>query len=152
MQPGDRFVGAFVRPQPIGTQFTEWPLHVTVVSWVRGSASTQELEQALAAELGDFRPFEARVGEETLFVNGTVLVNLIQVPSQFEKLLPLVKSAEDTIGLTFVSTVHPVYKFHVTVQKAERLHEGDSFQVNQLSIVEQKGGYKEVVGEVQLGA
>lgn len=137
--------------QNVGEQFTEWPLHVTVVSWARSELATAELAQALSESLRTVQPFEAVVGSEDKFANGTVLVNAIRRPTGFDKLFEAVKETEDRLGFEFVSTMHPSYEPHVTVQRAERLRAGDVFSVSKLYIVEQRGDYKEVVGEVYLG-
>jgi hypothetical protein len=150
MQPGDCFVGAFVSNQLVGKRFKQWPLHVTIVSWARSEQDSGELTQALSENLKNIQPFEAVVGREERLVNGTVLVNLIEQPIMFDKLFTIVKNTEDKLGFQFVSNAHPSYKPHVTVQPTERLQEGDKFLVRKLIIIEQKGDYKEVVGEVSL--
>lgn len=42
------------------------------------------------------------------------------------------------------------FRPHVTAQKTGRLREGDTFVCDRLYIVEQKGGFKEIVGEILL--
>ena len=155
MQSGDLFIGVFIRHQKIGRTFIEWPLHVTIVSWARGAAEPQVLLAALDRELRSTKAFSVKVGPETLFSDGRVLVNEITDAKSLHNFIDIyekVKEVENKLGYRFVSTLHPRYRPHVTVQSLDRLHSGDEFDVRSLAVIEQKGNHKEIIGEVGLRA
>jgi 2'-5' RNA ligase len=153
MQPGDIFVGVFVDKHAVGMKFTQWPLHVTLVSWSRpgGDSNLSTLRSQLKKKLRETKPFTAITSNEEWLAGGKVLVNLVTPKEEFEGLYDAIKQTEILAGFRFVSTLHPSYVPHVTVQPSERLHEGDEFTADRLYIIEQKGEYKEVVGEVCFG-
>ena len=148
MQTGDLFVGVFVQPLHVGSCFSEWPLHITVVSWARGNLGL--LEKSLMLALKDTGPFEVEVGAEAFYADGKVLVNEVDSPP-LKKLFLVVKDTENKLGFEFVSTHHPSYRPHVTAQVSHRAREGDRFVVNRLYIVEQKGDYRQIVKEIPFG-
>lgn len=151
MQPGDRFIGAFVTPQSIGVRFKEWPLHITIVSWCRGSVTTDDLSASLEYNLRGILPFMLKVGGEDWFANGKVLVNRVEQSPILNKIFRIVQDTEHKLAMEFVSTPHPSYEPHVTVQSTGRLRKGDTVNIDRLYIVElQKDGYKEIIAEVLL--
>jgi 2'-5' RNA ligase len=150
MQPGDRLICAFVDRLPAGSEFKQWPLHVTIVPWFRVGA--EELAAELKAALAGIRAFEARVGRETT-MGKDKMVNLILPAEQFEDIEFSVRSTlkrHDAWLVDETTKQKRSFKPHVTAQKDARVHEGDSFWCDRLYIIEQKGSHKEIVAEIPL--
>lgn len=152
MQSGDRLLCAFVSPQSVGLKFADWPLHVTVVSWFRTNIPVQQLEQMLTLNLEATQPFTATVGDDAQFgTKKNILVSLVEEPTPLGEVEQLARLALESSNVAIVAQKFPQYRPHVTVQRSARLQPGDNFFVDRLNIVEQKGDYKQVVGEVLLG-
>lgn len=151
MKPGDRLIVSFVESREIGERFSDWPMHVTIWAWFRSDVTNNTLAESLYKATKNIASFEATVGPEDKFGGGKVLVNVIEQSDSFQKLYTKVESVLGSFFVEHLSHKYPMYRPHVTVQKHERLHEGDTLSVEKISIVEQKGDYKEVVGEVYLG-
>lgn len=151
MQPGDIIVVAFVKPQQLGQQFKEWPLHVTVLSWQRGTAPAEMLARQLSVNLQDIRPFNVEVADETGFgKTGSIRVNLVRTPTPLSDIHQTVTNVALDAGFVQVSHRYPAYRPHVTVQPKERLHSGDTFLCDHLYLVAQHGEYKSVEAEITL--
>ena len=153
--PHDRLVVAFVQNPVVGDTFTDWPLHVTVVPWFRVSLSTEELAKCLTDALSGVQPFEVVMSVEALFGSRqNKTVNIVWLPSPLQTIEKRVRKLLRNRKAWLVDETtkqHEKYVPHVTAQKDERLYEGDCFVVDRLYVVEQKGGHKEVTGEVLLG-
>jgi 2'-5' RNA ligase len=155
MLPGDRLVCAFVKPQKAGARFEEWLLHVTIVPWFRleGAASlvAAGLEQALrpivpfdvvargAVRFGPKKDRPARLMEPT--------PPFVEIESRVRRYFHKKRA-----WLVDETTKRPrQFRPHVTFQKDSELSEGQTFHIDKLYIVEQKGDYKEIVAEISLG-
>lgn len=154
MVPGDRLVCAFAQPRQLDDQFAAWPLHVTIIPWFRVALSTPTLAEQIELSLADFDPFIVTVGQETRFGyrRGTI-VNLIRLPTPFidvERAVRAYLRSADAWLVDDKTSRHLDYQPHVTVQARQRLHDGDQFVCQRLSIVEQRGSYKHIVGEALL--
>lgn len=151
-QSGDRLLCAFVAPIALNAEFKEWPLHVTVMPWFRTPASSAQLAQLLTLNFEAVQPFEAEVGSLANFgAKNELPVNLIEQPTPFAVLEQMASLALVSSGVQLVSRRFRPYRPHVTVQKHAHAAPGDTFQVDKLHIIEQRDGYKNVVGEVLLG-
>ncbi|MDB5186335.1 MAG: hypothetical protein JWL85_858 [Candidatus Saccharibacteria bacterium] len=150
MRPSDLLICCFVRPYAPGDTFKEWPLHVTIIPWINGDRSPEELAQALAEALTGIKPFEVVVGPEAWRNRQRRLVNLIVEPTPFTEVYEIAKKVVGQLGFRFLTKLHSPFKPHISAQKGERLHEGDTFICNAVYIIEQKGSYKEIVGKVRL--
>lgn len=154
MRPGDRLLVAFTKPIPIGTQFSEWILHVTVVPWFRLGAPSQAIAVALTEDLEDIAPFVAVVGEEDHFGHGhRKLVNLIELPTSFQVIEARCREyLHDEQAWIVDETTSRRYDYrpHITAQTSGRVKQGDTFKCDRLYIVEQKGEYKEVTSIITL--
>lgn len=147
MQPGDRLICAFVKPLTPGAEFKLWPLHVTIVPWFRVEISLDRIAKEIGDALTEVQPFEAVVGGEAHFGRNK-LVNLVRQPTplmEIEKKVRSVLKSHDAWIVDETTKRRRSYRPHVTEQKSERVHEGDSFLVNRFYVVEQLGGSKKVV-------
>lgn len=151
MKPGDRLVVSFIEPHDIGETFQSWPMHITIWAWFRSDVTNNTLAESLYKETKDLGSFKAVVGPEEMFGGGRVLVNVIEQSEELQQLHAKVESVLSDLFVQQLSRRYPTYRPHVTIQKKERLYEGDTLQVEKISIVEQKGDHKEIVGEVYLG-
>jgi 2'-5' RNA ligase len=155
MLPGDRLVCAFVEPQSVGTQFTDWLLHVTIVPWFRLHESPKTIATGLTTALTPIEPFEASAGELALFgPKKNRPARLLETPTPFTEVEQKVRSYLHKKRAWLVDeTTKRRHQFrpHVTVQKSGELARGRTFKVYKLYIVEQKGEYKEITAEIHLG-
>lgn len=155
MIPGDRLLCAFVANQPaVGDSFSDWPLHVTIIPWFRAELPSQDLGRELAGRLDGIAPFRVSIDGESHFgFKGRKTVNLIKTPTP---LMDIERQARAILRENKAWLVDETTKTrrpfmpHVTVQKSGRVHEGDSFSVDKLYIVEQKGQHKVIVEVIQL--
>lgn len=154
MKPGDRLVTALVGTHSVGQKFNEWLLHVTIVAWFGSTLSSEEIAQTLAKRLKGIKPFEVTMaGEERLGFGGSALVNLVAQPTPFMEIQKIVEQTLDELGVIMTGTRGTwgeFYKPHVTVQAAERLHEGDTWPCDRLYVVSQQGGFNEIDAEIPL--
>lgn len=155
MLPGDRLVCAFVKPQVVGTGFTDWPLHVTIVPWFRAELSTEDLSRELAETYEGIEPFVARVGQEAMFgADHSRPVNLIETKAPFADLeIRTRRMLHDHAAWLVDETTKRrwPYRPHVTAQASGRLQEGQTFGCTRVYVVAQQGASKLVAAEVQLG-
>lgn len=154
MIPGDRLVCAFVRPQTTGMQFKKWLLHVTIVPWFRLEDESADIAGGLEQALKTISPFEARVDGAAKFGPRRREVSLVKQPTGLNEVEAKVRGYLHKKRAWLVDeTTKRRYDFrpHVTMQGDEKLQDGDTFWVDRLYIVEQKGDYKEIVAEVNLG-
>jgi 2'-5' RNA ligase len=152
MKPGDRLVCAFVDQLPVGTDFKEWPLHVTIVPWFRADVSSYALARGIKTALSGISPFEIRVDGEAVFGRDKT-VNLIEQPTPLNDIESQVRSVlkNHNAWLVDESTKKKrPFKPHVTAQKSARLNEGEGFLCDRLYIVEQKGDHKSIEAEIPL--
>jgi 2'-5' RNA ligase len=155
MLPGDRLVCAFVEPHTKGETFRKWLLHVTIVPWFRLPDASDAIAQGLEQALKSIGPFKATIDGETIFgprKNRPAM--LIDPPTPFIEIERKVRGFLHKKRAWLVDeTTKKQYEFrpHVTVQGEKKLNSGDTFLCDKLYIVEQKGDYKEIVGEVKLG-
>lgn len=154
MLPGDRLVCAFVEPQPVGTQFKTWLLHVTIVPWFRLEEATAVVAEGLVRALTIVGPFTAvGVGEALFGPQKNRPVRLLEPSAPFMQSEAKVRSYLHQKRAWLVDeTTKRRYEFrpHVTAQGDLLLPAAVSFEIAQLYIVEQKGDYKEIVAEVRL--
>lgn len=154
MRPGDRLVCMLIKPLERGARFKAWPLHITIIPWFRVPENNAELLADLRRRLEPFQPFEATVNGEARFGKGR-LVNLIAQPSPLTSVARQVRVYLHLRGAWIVDETTKVrrpFRPHVTIQGDTRLQRGDRIYCDQLTVVEQYGDYKEVIGNVRLGA
>src|SRR6185437_17165171 len=85
MLPSDRLLCVFVEHLNQGDQFTEWPLHVTVVPWFRVDMASDKLAAEFCDNICDFKSFQVVMGDETKFGRGKT-VNLVALPTLFTEI------------------------------------------------------------------
>lgn len=155
MVPGDRLVCAFVEPQVVGRQFTHWLLHVTIVPWFRLDETPENIASGFAKTFINIEPFEAIAGETAMFgPKKNRPARLVEPAQPFEEIEQKVRNYfhKKRAWLVDETTKRPrQFRPHVTVQKSGELAEGQTFKVDKLYIVEQKGNYKEITAEIPLG-
>lgn len=153
MMPGDRLVCAFVNPQKVGKQFSKWPLHVTIVPWFRLKDNSEQVAEGLAKATAPIRPFMVSVvGKAEFGPKRNRPAHLLE-PAEFLELERRVRNYlhQKRAWLVDETTKKPrLFVPHVTFQDGEHLTESSQLFCDRLFIVEQKGEYKELVGEVTL--
>lgn len=152
MQPGDRLLCAFVEQPDQSAQFTEWPLHVTIMPWFRTEISSDQLADELCDCLCEFKPFQVVMSDETKFGHDKI-VNLVAQPTLLMEVEEQTRAVikRHTAWLVDETTKRRrEYSPHVTAQKEERLYRGDTFICNAIYIVEQKGSHKISVAKIEL--
>lgn len=152
MKPGDRMICIFVNDIPIGTTFTEWPLHVTIVPWFRLDTPSSDLAKQLQKHYIGSKPFQINVLQETQLgykkrktVNSIEAAELNRLEGQTRRLLHSYKT-------WIVDEADKTRKFHphITAQKSNRIHEGDIIKCDRLYVISQHGDFKQIDSEVIL--
>jgi hypothetical protein len=152
MRPGDRLVCAFIEPHGLGTKFTEWFLHVTIVPWFRLDDESKQVAAGLGAALTPVEPFEARIIGETKMGPRKRSAHLLESAS-FEEVERRVRAYfhKKRAWLVDETTKKPrQFRPHVTFQGETHLNKDDVIFCDRLYIVEQQGGHKEITGVVEL--
>lgn len=62
----DYLAVCMLEPIEVGTQFTQWPLHMTIVPWFKAPDLTA-VEEKLKPIAAEHRPFDVEVGERAYF-------------------------------------------------------------------------------------
>lgn len=156
MLPDDRLVCVFIQPKAVGDTFSTWPLHVTIVPWFRLPVATNDIVVGLAEALKPIPAFRSTTAAETMMGphhNRPAL--LLAEPTPFHDIERRVRNYLHKKRAWLVDETTKKsrsFRPHVTLQKDDRLARGDQFMTNRLCVVVQKGGYKQVVGEVILEA
>ena len=144
------FVVAYmVEPVDIGTRFTLWPLHMTLLPWF-DAPDVEAVRQGLAKKLTATRAFEVLVGERSSFGINKLPVMLMKPNAELqalhEKLLGSVEENDWQLRGRFTGAT---FKPHIT-QKAGKDAIG-TLRIDELSIIEaQPQNYREVVGKIGL--
>jgi 2'-5' RNA ligase len=152
MLPGDRLICAFVNPQSVGTSFSKWLLHVTIVPWFRLDTAPEQIAAGLQKALVTIEPFEVTAVGEALFgprKNRPALV--LNEDSPFADIEAKVRQYlhKKRAWLVDETTKRPrQFRPHVTLQADSKLQVGETFRCSKLYIVEQKGDYKQIVSEI----
>ncbi len=154
MQVGDRLICVFIDPPELGSRFTNWPLHITIIPWFRVGVLTIELTEDIQKKLRTYPSFNAIIAGDAHFGHQRKkLVSLIQLPSPLvaieSKLRQMLRShnawlVDETTKTAFA------YRPHVTTQGSKHLSRNDICSINTVLIVEQKGEYKEIISGVTL--
>lgn len=152
MRPGDRLVCAFVEPQPVGTRFTDWLLHVTIVPWFRLGTGSAALAADLQRALAGVGPFDVRIaGTEPFGHKGRRTASVPADPAPFaesEKRVRALLKAQNAWLIDETTKQRWPYRPHVTFQKSGHLNPGDGFHCDRLYLIEQNGDHKEVAAMI----
>jgi hypothetical protein len=157
MMPGDRLVCVLPKPLAVHNEFKNWPLHVTIVPWFRLGLDTRQITNDLSEVLYSVKSFSVVMSEENVRFGHQKgkLATLVRLPSPLIEIEQIVRSylRNQNAWMVDESTkrLRCAFRPHITAQLNGSLHEGDSFWCDGLYIVEQKGGYKEIVGKVGVG-
>ena len=154
MRPGDRLVCSFVEPVQTGQTFAKWLLHVTIVPWFRSDASSDDIANGLARAYAAIEPFEAVAGEETRFgPRKNRPATLLELPSSFTELEQRTRNylhKKRALLIDETTKKRRQYRPHVTHQNDAALQAGDTFRCDRVYMVQQHGGHKEIVSEIEL--
>jgi 2'-5' RNA ligase len=145
-------VCVFIAPRNVGDRFTSWSLHITVVPWFRLDATSAQITSELREGLPASGSFWVVIAGEATFGRNK-LVNLVQPPTPLQQVEQSVRHYlhRKQAWLVDESTrVQRGYRPHVTAQDSERVHDGETYYCSKLSLVEQKGTYKQIVAEIAL--
>ncbi len=155
MQPGDRLVCTFVENQIIGTRFQTWLLHLTIVPWFRLSDSSGMIMRGLARALTTLHPFTVTTGGIDMFgPHKSRPVRLLQPSLELVTIEARVRNYLHKKHAWLVdeaTKVRQEFRPHITHQGQDMVAANRTFTCDRLYIVEQKGAYKEIAGEVILG-
>ncbi|HSW80499.1 MAG TPA: hypothetical protein VLG47_07000 [Candidatus Saccharimonadales bacterium] len=156
MVPGDRLLCVLVENKPIGFEFKDWLLHVTIVPWFRLEIESKALRRDLETVLKAIRPFSVFMGQENVGFGHQKgkMATLIKLPTPLIEIEHKVRAYFHSQHAWLVDETTKrtsSFKPHITNQKNGSMHEGDIFTCDKLFVVEQKGGYKKITGEVNLG-
>ncbi len=156
MRPGDRLVCASVDRLVAGATFKDWPLHVTIVPWFRLDVDSKQITKDLADALVGFLPFDAHIGDENVRFGHQKgkLAAIVQTPTPFTEVECRVRDFlhAQRAWLVDETTKRPrTFRPHITKQPSGGLRNGDMFRCDRVYLIEQKGGHKEITGEVRLG-
>jgi 2'-5' RNA ligase len=148
MLPGDRLVCAFVEPQEVGGQFTDWLLHVTIVPWFRLDEPSKQIATGLEKALTSIEYFEAEAAEIVKFgPKKNRPARLLQLPTPFTEVEQKIRNYfhKKRAWLVDETTKKPKeFRPHVTLQKTGELAQAQTFKVHKLYIIEQKGDYRQL--------
>jgi 2'-5' RNA ligase len=154
MQAGDRLVCAFVEHANMYDTFRAWPLHVTILPWFRLADASDAITHGLEAALRSVNPFEVTMGEQTTFgPRHDRPATLVRLPTPLTDIERRTRSYFHKKRAWLVDETTKVrreFRPHVTAQGDKLMQAGDMFACDRLYVVEQKGGYKEIAGEVLL--
>lgn len=138
----------------VSDTFTEWPLHITVIPWFRVQVSNDELGREFSRALSPMQPFLMTVDGEADFGHlGRKKVHLIATPTPLENIEANAREilhAHDAWLVDETTKRRQDFRPHVTVQPSGQIHTGDTLTCDSLYIIEQKGGYKEIVSRIEL--
>ena len=155
MLPGDRLVVALVKPYQVGDRFIDWPLHVTVVPWFRLNNKPERIAKGLTKALTPIKPFDVIMNQTAWFgPKKNRQAHLIELPTPFSEIEKRVRNYFHKKRAWLVDETTKKrrdFRPHVTVQKSNQLRVGDSFKIDCLYLVEQRGSQKEIVAEIKLG-
>jgi 2'-5' RNA ligase len=139
-----------VGPAAIGTRFTMWPLHLTLMPWFEAPYE-QIVEQKLSEKLEDLSPFDVSVGEPASFgAHKRLPVSLVEhtpeIQNLHETLLEVLRENNWQLQGRYTGAA---FKPHVTQkagQDASRI-----LHIDELYIIEaQPQNYRQVMGKVDL--
>jgi 2'-5' RNA ligase len=153
MTPGDRIFCLLIEPKQASETFSDWPLHLTIIPWFRTGTASEQLAAELHQRLGELQPFDVVVDGEAKFGARKRLVNLVAEPTPLHFIEHAARGLLHKLDAWLVdesTRQRRPFRPHVTEQASGRLHTGDSFRVEALYFVEQKGDYKEIVSKIQL--
>lgn len=153
MMPGDRLICMFVDSFGQGHEFSDWPLHLTIVPWFRNGMASDDLTAQFERALQGVGPFEMKVDGEARFGRRKKLVNLIETPSPITKVEQIIRRSlqdNDSWIVDETTKIRRHFRPHITEQNYARVQSGDKISVDRLYIVEKRGDYKEIVATVNL--
>jgi len=154
MLPGDRLVCVFVESLAVGSRFTAWPLHVTIVPWFRLALSSDDVLMGLQKVTASIHPFTVVMDDDARFGrHKQKLVNLVSLPSPLNSVEQAVRKFLKASGAWLVDETTKrrlPYRPHVTAQGNEGLQRSAGFWCEKLYLIEQLGSAKTVAGIVGL--
>lgn len=150
--PHDYLVVYMVEPIEVGTQFTRWPLHMTIVPWFTAD-DLQAVLEVLRPVVMTHKAFTAGVGERVFYGQTKKLpVKLIINNEQLQAFHMAILGAVVGAGWPLQGRYTGVnYSPHVT-QKAGWDAEG-TLTISSVHIAEAlPQGYRKIVAEMELAA
>ena len=142
-------ITAMLEPIEVGTQFTMWPLHITLLPWFN-APNIEIVQKNLEAIVKSRKSFQVTVGDIAYFGQRKLPVKLIQNTSELQRL------HNDLVLMTSKNKwelpgryVGDYFKPHVT-NKAGREAKG-TVVIDALYVFEKLGqGYRKTVAKVGL--
>ena len=153
MLPGDRIICGFVKKQPVGAEFKDWPPHITIVPWFRLDVTSPQLAEQLQKHYIGSRPFRvAALGEVQLGYKKKKLANLVVAPElmKLEGQTRRLLHAHKAWIVDEADKTRRGFRPHVTALSTGRVHQNDSFDCDCLYIVAQHGDFKRVDSVITL--
>jgi 2'-5' RNA ligase len=123
----------------VGSVFTKWPLHITIVPWFFYESDLDELIRQMQKKLTNFRAFKVRVLGQAMFgPAGDVPVKLIEKNENLTKLhaslYHLLLSAKASPEREEYNTAS--YTPHITVRGDRNIDSGTEVMVNSVDILQ----------------
>jgi 2'-5' RNA ligase len=153
MLPGDRVICAFVTQQSVGSIFTDWPLHITIVPWFRLDSTSAQLAEQLKKHYISSNAFTVTVLDEVRFgYKRTKLVNLVGAPElmKLEGQTRRLLHAHKAWIVDEADKTRRGFRPHVTALSTGRVHSGENFMCDRLYIVSQHGNFKRIDSVITL--
>ena len=147
MLPGDRLICVFVKKQPAGYIFKDWPMHITIVPWFRLDILSAELAGQLQKQYSGINAFRISVLDEAQFgYKKRKVVNLVAAPELMKLEFQTRCLLHDYKAWVVDEADNTILNFrpHVTVQSTGRVNKDDNFSCGSLYIVSQHGDYKQI--------
>jgi len=155
MQPGDRLICAFVERTDVRGTFRTWPLHVTILPWLRLESSSDTIASGLVKALQPVNPFEVVMDGQAVFgPRRNRPAALVRLPTPFADIERRARNYFHKKRAWLVDETTKVRREflpHVTAQGDKQMQPGNTFMCDRVYIVEQKGDFKQVAGEIILG-
>jgi hypothetical protein len=128
---------AFLKPLEIGAEFvmTDWPLHITLAD-VFAIELSDAVEQNLSTLFAEQSPISLSLAEDGTL--GTTKVTFFKNTSEFQNLHDKIIDLLELNGAEFNTPEFTREGFlpHSTIQKSEKLNEGDKFVVTAVSLID----------------
>ncbi len=139
MVRNEHLVVVMLEPMPLGVEFEDWPLHITLVPWFPGKDEIR-LDEILAGVANKNQKFEVTVGEQVMFgPRKDIPVNLLVRDGDLYRLHWDVFQSLEKNGFFIHQKTHlgQNYRAHITHQKERHKKKGEKLAINSFALVGQ---------------
>lgn len=135
----EHVVAIILEPAKVGYEFTDWPLHITIVPWFPCN-DERRLDKILEQLAKTHTCFEVNVGGTEKFgPNRNVPVNLIDESEELTKLHWTVFKVlqENNFGIHQKEFIGEGYRAHISQQKHGKMNKGQKLKISSFTLVKQ---------------